>query len=134
MDEKTEIASTNENEGPSCAIDKSCCGGVSANEIVDAGCTLNPAEMPERLGRWQVLFGQMLGYDRRPDHAVFRFLQSAELDAELQDLVKLEQVCCAHVSWDVRVEGNEVLLTLTAEQEVLGVLVRSLSDEFVVGA
>jgi|TARA_R110002110_G_scaffold103751_4_gene262115 hypothetical protein len=130
MDERTKITLRSENDGPSCAIDKSCCGGASEAELVDVGCTLNPAEMPERVQRWQALFGQMLGYEHRLDHAVFRFAQSEGLDGKLRELVKLEQVCCAHVSWGLKMESNQVLLTLKAEPEALGALVCAFTGGF----
>ncbi len=130
MDKRSETIPVSERAGASCAVDRSCCGGGAVGALIDEGCTLDPVEMPERLARWQALFGQMLGYDRRPDHAVFHFAQSAGLDAELRELVKLEQVCCAQVSWDLKVESKQVLLTLKAEPQVLSALVRGFTDEF----
>jgi hypothetical protein len=129
MDEKTGIALTKENEGPSCAIDQSCCGGPSANGVEDS-CTLDPSDMPERVARWQALFGQMLGYAHEGSEAVFRFDRACALDAELQELVKLERVCCAHVVWDLKSVGDETHLTLKADEGALGALVRGFTDGF----
>ncbi len=130
MDEKSETIPVSERAGASCAVDRSCCGGGSVGALIDEGCTLDPAEMPERVARWQALFGHMQGYDHRPDHAVFHFAQNEELNSELLELVKLEQVCCVHVSWDLKVESKQVLLTLKAEPQVLSALVRGFTGEF----
>lgn len=135
MDERSETT-TSERSGPCCAIDKSCCGGaaeVASQEIasVKDGCTLNPSEMPERLARWQELFGQILGHEEGGGVAVFRFARTPALEAELRELVKLEEICCAHVSWDLKTFSDETHLTLKADVGALKVLVRELvSGEF----
>ncbi len=134
MDEKHSTTRRGFHEGAACAVDRSCCGGASEANLVDAGCTLNPSEMPERVARWRALFGDMLGYDRRSDHVVFRFSSSADVDATLLELVKLEQVCCRHVSWGLEREGKETLLTLRAEPAALGALVAGFTGGFGGGA
>lgn len=131
MDERSEIASGTESEGPNCAIDKSCCGGTAEATLIEDGCTLNPSEMPERRARWQTLFAQALGHDVGEGEALFRFQRTPALEAELSELVKLERVCCAHVGWDLKSDRDEVLLTLKADAGALGVLVKRLmSGEF----
>jgi|GEM_PF-5546651 len=136
MDERTEIAPETKGEGPACAVDKFCCGGapeVASPEIasIEDGCTLNPSEMPERLARWQELFGQILGQEEGDGEAVFRFERTPVLEAELRELVMLEKICCAHVSWGLKTVSDETHLTLKADAGALGVLVRELvSGEF----
>jgi len=122
----TGIGIAAESDGPSCAVDKSCCGGAAEVVLSEEGCTLNPSEMPERLARWQALFGQVLGHDAREGEAVFRFQRTAALGAELLELVKLEQICCAHVSWELMSVGDETHLTLKADAGALEALVTGL--------
>ncbi len=142
MDERTDVApgtgTGHESVGPSCAIDRSCCGGGAdaaqeVSPIVDA-CTLDPKEMPERLARWQALFAQNLGHEQRNEAAVFRFEQTSALDAELQELVKLEQICCAHVGWELKSVGDETHLTLKADAGALEALVRGFTSGGLGGA
>jgi hypothetical protein len=126
MDERAEIAI--ESDGPSCAVDKSCCGGTPEVAALQEGCTLDPSKMPEQLARWQALFGRMLGHTHDNDEAVFRFERTPALDAELQELVKIEQVCCAHVGWDLKSFDTETHLTLKADADALGALVRGFTN------
>ena len=69
MDERAEIAM--ESDGPSCAVDKSCCGGTPEFAALQDGCTLDPSKMPEQLARWQALFGQVLGHNVTDGDAEF---------------------------------------------------------------
>lgn len=95
-----------------CAIDKSCCEG----EETGPSCTLIPAEMPERLKRWQTLFAQVKKYTVGMGSAKFWFNNTEHLRDELTELVKLEQVCCAHISWKLSRSGDQQILTLTGEE------------------
>lgn len=98
-----------------CAIDKSCCGGGEPA----FSCTLNPAEMPERLERWRTLFAQVLKYTVSMTLAEFRFASSEYLRGELTELVKLEQVCCAHIYWELSQSGDQQILTLFGDEQAL---------------
>jgi hypothetical protein len=126
MDERSETIPVSERAGPSCAVDRSCCGGGPEVALIDESCTLDPAEMPERLARWQTLFRQVLGHDAGEGEAVFRFERTTALGAELQELVKLEQICCAHVRWELMGVGDEIHLTLKSDAGALESLVTGL--------
>lgn len=95
-----------------CIIDKSCCEG----EGTGPSCTLTPAEMPERMKRWQTLFAQVKNYTVVMGSAKFWFNNTEHLHDELTELVKLEQVCCAHISWRLSQSGDQQILTLTGDE------------------
>ncbi len=100
MENQTDLTPAEPNsaaEGDSCAVDRSC--------------TLDPAQMPERTARWKKLFTNVLSHDRTPSSATFEFSNTDYLRAELDELVKLERICCAHVAWVL--EENDTGLELT---------------------
>ena len=97
---------------PSRAIDGSRRGGTDIEESQNqTSCTLNPSEMPERVVRWRTLFDHVLGHLLTPSEAVFKFKNTTNLKSELSELIKLERICCAHVSWNL--DENPYVLTLT---------------------
>lgn len=98
-----------------CEIDKSCCGGGEPT----SSCTLDPTEMPERLKRWRLLFAQATKYAVGSTSAEFRFASSDYLRDELTELIKLEQVCCAHISWELSQSDGQQILTLFGEEQAL---------------
>jgi len=111
-------------EGSVCAVDGSCCGGAEAGATEDAAtCTLTPSEMPERVARWQRLFGGVLSSDVQPGEAAFVFHNNATVRGELNELIKLERVCCAHVSWSLDESPDRLILILRAGSGALMSLV-----------
>lgn len=103
----------------SCAIDQSCCGGADATVVEEESCTLNPSEMPERVARWKALFHGVLSYEIESGCAKFHFEDTSHLRNELEELIKLEQVCCAHVSWKLQRWNGQQLLLLSCEEKTL---------------
>jgi len=119
-------------EGQSCAVDGSCCGadtGVAAEQSAAASCTLDPSAMPERVARWRALFGQVTAQDTGSTVATFCFPKTAETVSELEELVKLERVCCAHVAWAFGERGAELVLTLEADAASLRAVVAGFMPE-----
>ncbi|MCZ6859050.1 MAG: hypothetical protein O7I42_01995 [Alphaproteobacteria bacterium] len=107
-------------KGPSRAVDESRRGGTDLEESQNqASCTINPSEMPERVARWRTLFGHALGYLLTPSEAVFKFKNTTDLKSELGELVKLERICCAHVSWNLDETPHGLTLTLKADAKSL---------------
>ena len=105
---------------PSRAVDGSRRGGTDIEESQNqASCTLNPLEMPERVVRWRTLFGHVLGCLLTPSEAVFKFENTTRLKSELGELIKLERICCAHVSWILDETPHGLTLTLKADANSL---------------
>lgn len=116
------ISSENPQTISACTIDKSCCEG----EETGPSCTLVPTEMPERLKRLQVLFAQAKKHTVGTGFAKYWFNNTEHLRDELTELVKLEQVCCAHISWKLSQLGDQQILTLTGEEAAIPKLISLL--------
>ena len=107
-------------KGPSRAVDGSRRGGTDIEENQNqASCTIKPSEMPERVARWRTLFGHVLGFLLTPSEAVFKFKNTTNLKSELGELIKLERICCAHVSWILDETPYVLTLTLKADAKSL---------------
>ncbi len=118
-----ENAENLEADGPSCAVDQSCCGEQEPFTMPEL-CTLDPSEMPGLVARWRTLFGLTTGYEKLNTTAQFIFPRQGRIRSELDDLVKLERVCCAHVSWEIDEKPNSIVLTLKADADALEDLVK----------
>ena len=118
-------------EGQSCLVDGSCCGGNNIQEeLMDkASCSLDPAEDPDRARRWKVLFGQVISHRMTDAEAYFDFPQTDEIASELDELIKLERVCCANVAWAVKETSEGLHLTLKAGGGGLAALVRGFMPD-----
>ncbi len=114
-------------EGASCAVDKSCCGGNQTIELQQdqstsreaISCELNPSEMPERVARWKALFAMVKDHQTISSTAVFQFENTPDLRSELVELVKLERICCADVSWTLNEVPDGLTLTLISDTKSL---------------
>ena len=62
-------------------------------------CTLTPAEKPDPVARWRELFEHALNSRRVPGEAVITFDNADRVKSELDELIKLERICCAHGAW-----------------------------------
>ena len=109
-------------EGLLCADDRSCCGASESDAVQDRSCTLNPSELRERLAWWKALFTRVVDYQRTPSAAVLTFDNTAGLRSELDELIKLERICCAHVSWQIETTPQNLMLTLKADASSLDAL------------
>lgn len=111
----------------SCAIDQSCCGDADTKVVEEKSCTLKPSEMPERVARWKSLFAMVLSREIKSESAKFRFQDTIHLRTELEELIKLERVCCAHVSWKLQRVTDYQILILSCEEKALQPLLRVLT-------
>jgi hypothetical protein len=69
-------------------------------------CTLTNADLARQRGRWQAL-----GYTREVIADGLRLSFERADEAELRELVAIENDCCAWAQW--RVEGGDVVVTST---------------------
>lgn len=118
-------------DGPVCRVDQSCCNSAEPKpaDKLETQCTLNPAEMPDRVARWRALFGKVMSHSEASGSAVFVFPQDPSVARELAELVKLERVCCAHVSWELEQTSDALIVTLSAESSALDTLVKGFLPE-----
>ncbi len=93
---------------------------VSETGSIDLGaCTLTEDEKPDRIARWRNLFEHSTSRRLADGEAEFQFENTAWVKSELDELVKLERICCAHVEWSLREMAGGLLLSLKAEPAAL---------------
>ena len=76
-------------------------------------CTLDGPSFKSRIATIGALFNRALRSTRR-DGARLHLTFAPEARAEVEELVRLERVCCAFLSFDVRDEPSGIELTITA--------------------
>ena len=91
-----------------------------------AACTLTPAEMPDRVARWRDLFSHALNSRLTPGEAVITFDNTDWVKSELDELVKLERICCAHVTWSLLETPARLSLTLLAVPGALRAIIAAI--------
>jgi len=84
-----------------------------------ASCTLTPAEMPDRVTR--SLYCRLT-----PGEAVITFDNTDWVKSELDELVKLERICCAHVTWSLLETPARLSLTLLAAPGALRAIIAAI--------
>jgi hypothetical protein len=77
-------------------------------------CTLGPNELRGRLEDWEALAAGALRERRAMDRGV-RLTYEPGGEAELHRLVELETTCCAWAQWEVRRDGEVLVLDVTAD-------------------
>lgn len=79
-------------------------------------CTLQPAEQAERARAWHALVARtLLSWRATEDGAVVRVRGDAE--AQLRELIAAESQCCAFLEFDLRRDGEELLLSVVGPDE-----------------
>lgn len=78
-------------------------------------CSLQPADLGERLAEWEQLAEQALRETRATTAGVqLVYARSAETERVLQDLARLETQCCSFATWRVTRSGDVVVLDVTS--------------------
>ena len=91
-----------------------------------AACTLTPAEMPDRVARWRDFYSHALNSRLTPGEAVITFGNTDWVKSELDELVKLERICCAHVTWSLLETPARLSLTLLAAPRALRAIIAAI--------
>lgn len=96
-----------------CACMTAAAPAPAASETVAIACTLDPGEMPDRMGEWRALLARAHGRSRTADGALRVELALVDLD-DTARLVAAEQQCCAFFSFAITVDGRGVGLEVHA--------------------
>lgn len=77
-------------------------------------CSLDDAALAARAERWRTAIGPAV-IDRRPAPAgmVTRVRRTADVEAELRELVRLEAECCPHLDFRIGEEADDLLLEVS---------------------
>jgi hypothetical protein len=95
-------------------------------------CTLDIGDYKERLASIAALARDALrSYER--DDLVLRLKYTAAKAARVKEMVRHERECCTLLTFDVREEGNEILVTISAP-EAARVAAETMFERFVAPA
>jgi hypothetical protein len=89
------------------------CGCTSRPELA---CTLGPAEFRQRLDRIRGLTRAALR-ERTRDGLQLRLGYDSAAAAEVRELVALERACCGFLDFQLREQGDRLLVNITAPAE-----------------
>lgn len=77
-------------------------------------CSLGGSEQAARFEEWRALArAALVDHAELPDGAILRYRRTAECEAELRRLVRLEAGCCAFLAFDLEPSPEELRLTVT---------------------
>jgi hypothetical protein len=93
--------------------DPAGCGCAPRPELA---CTLGPAEFRQRLVRIRLLTRTALR-ERTRDGLQLRLGYDSAAAAEVRELVALERACCGFLDFQLREQGDRLLVTITAPAE-----------------
>ncbi len=97
-------------------------------ECIEAGgCTLEGAEMAERIRAWQAVSSRAVSREVRDDGITSVYPADPELIGRLTDLIAAEAVCCSFLEFTIQEEGDRVVVELTFPEEARGVVERVLT-------
>lgn len=116
---------------PTASADAHSVAEGSALETVkeEPSCTLHPVSIQFGITRWRRVFENIQDHRLSSSDARFEFGYTEELKAELDALIKQEQICCAHVSWSLDVTPDQLILTLVAESKSLEPIVSAFMPQ-----
>ena len=95
-------------------------------------CTLDVGDFRDRLAQIATLNRDALREHRR-DGLMLHLRYAVEARDRVREMVRREQVCCSFLTFDLREEGGEVALTITAPEEAR-IAAETLFDQFAAGA
>jgi hypothetical protein len=104
-DFQTPMASESCGCGPSC--------GSATTDDAPIACTLDVGDFKERTAHIRDLARRALRHASRTD-LTLTLTYEPEALAEVRELVRKEQTCCAFLDFDLRSNSGSVLLTITA--------------------
>jgi hypothetical protein len=88
----------------------------AAEHNLPIACMLGADDGPPRARRWRALAEKGRAIARRSGHRIEVHYQAEPgVREELEALVAAERQCCRFVAWDVREEGSQPVLYVTAD-------------------
>jgi hypothetical protein len=86
-------------------------------------CTLDAGDGSERLARWKALSARGAPSVRRePGALVVAYPGGRGVREELQALAAAERQCCAFAEWQVKPEGDPVVLRISSDGDGLAAI------------
>jgi hypothetical protein len=95
--------------GTACSTDRSCgCGPAESKHA----CTLSPTDAPARLAKFTAVFGALVNARRTSDEITFELRKDVGVREAVDELVRLESVCCSFLQFDVIERDDRVIWTV----------------------
>ena len=89
--------------------------GSAGRTVLPLACTLTPADVPDRMRRWQLLHERAEpSVEVRPGRLEIRYVAAPDVLDELVELAAAERTCCGFVSWGVTEVDGRPTLQVTA--------------------
>ena len=86
-------------------------------------CTLGAADMPQRRRRWEAIANSaMLASEHTTGGARQTYRPGEEVECELAELIRLEAECCAFLDFDLRREGDRLVLDISGPPEAASII------------
>jgi hypothetical protein len=106
-------------------------GSTDPGTDVPVACSLTATDLDLRTERWRRL-GSRTGVraTRTADGLLLVFESAPGVESELTELARLERECCAFAKWDVENGGAQILLRITAQDEMGIQAVHDMRDGF----
>ena len=89
-------------------------------------CTLDTGQLQDRRAVWRSLEPAVVSATRTDGGVVVRYRGEPQVRELLPGLVEAEAACCAFVQWHVTDDGDDVLLTVTADDDGVAALAAEL--------
>lgn len=103
--------------------------GASAFSIAShVFCTLTAPEREARRYRWRQLMRDANSRVAITDNGAVIRLDNAWARADVEELVSQERSCCSWMDLDLRDEGRELVLTMTADSRVGAAVIHKMVD------
>lgn len=81
--------------------------------FVPIACSLDGGEARRRWHEWSDVLGHRLDVDRSSTRLTVRFAPDAGLSTKLGELVGAESQCCGFVDWQLDVQSDGLVLTIS---------------------
>jgi hypothetical protein len=83
-------------------------------------CTLGPTDGEQRMQEWrQLLATSRVGRERGDGYLAVRFRAGGDVGRRLERLVEAERECCSFVEWSITNHDDDVVLTISGDDEAL---------------
>jgi hypothetical protein len=104
------------------------------NELTHSGapivCTLTAREREARGNRWRQLMRDANSRVAITDNGAVIRLDDVWARADVEELVSQERSCCSWMDLDLRDEGRELVLTMTADSHAGAAVIHKMVDSY----
>ena len=86
------------------------------------GCTLNGAEMIERVDAWRLVSSQAISREIHSERVTSIYPPDPDVTRQLKHLIAAEAICCSFLKFDLQEEEGRTVVELTFPEEARSVV------------